>query len=264
MIKLFISDIDGCLSEPFQPYALEALQILAGYAVQAGAVGQSARPALTICSGRPAPYVEAMAQALGVQVPVLFEAGAGLYDPVAARYAWHPDFSADLAAQIEAVARWIVRHIIPGTAMAFDHTKRTQAGLIGPDAAEVQAAMDAIEAFVTENHPALRVVHTPVSVDVLPRTLTKQQGMVWLAAHLGVSLTEIAFIGDTHGDLDALGIVGHSFAPANAIADVRQAVQHVTAGRVIDGVLEAYHWCCAYNERLAAAHPPSPAGAVEP
>lgn len=258
MIKLFISDIDGCLSEPFQPYALGSLQTLAAYAAEAGAAGQTARPAVTLCSGRPAPYVEAMAQALGLQVPVLFEAGAGMYDPVAARYAWHPDLSAELVAQIEAVARWIVQHVIPGTAMTFDHTKRTQAGLIGPDAGEVLAAMDALEAFVTANYPALRVVHTPVSVDVLPRILTKQQGVAWLAAHLGLRLDEIAFIGDTHGDLDALMVVGHSFAPANAIAEVRQAVQRVTAGRVIDGVLEAYHWCCAYNERLSAARTSPP------
>ena len=51
MIKLFVTDIDGCLAEPYEPYDLEALSTLRRLADGA----QGPAPALSICSGRPYP-----------------------------------------------------------------------------------------------------------------------------------------------------------------------------------------------------------------
>ena len=64
---------------------------------------------------------------------------------------------------------------------------------------------------------------------------------------------EIAFIGDTSGDIEALEAVGFSFAPTNAVERVKDIVQIVTEGAVMDGVLEAYRWCVRHNESVLAA-----------
>ena len=77
-VRLFISDIDGCLSAPFEPYNLKQLTELRRKVVDER---DATTPAFTICTGRPLAYVEAMVQAIGFYYPVLFEGGGGIYDP---------------------------------------------------------------------------------------------------------------------------------------------------------------------------------------
>ena len=256
MIRLFVSDIDGCLADAYCPFSLSHMQTLAGYARAAGLLDQAGRPpalpAFTLCSGRPYSYVEAMTQVLGLRTPVLFESGGGLFDPAAAQIVWNPRFTDDHAEAIADVRRFMEREVLPGTLMSYDFGKRTQAGVIGPDADEVAAKVPVVEDYVAAEHPDLHVFHTPVSIDVLPPGLDKRRGLEWLGERLGVSLDEMAYIGDSNGDLEALGAVGSSFAPANATEEVRERVDVVLRGSLIEAVLAAYRWCISENERVAA------------
>ena len=242
MIELFITDIDGCLAEPYRPYDLEGLHALRRRAKEERAL------ALSICSGRSYPYVEAMSQALALTTPVLFEAGGGRFDPVAARTTWSPRFTDEVEAKLNTVQQWFLTECIPGTSVSLDRAKRTQAGLVSPEVDEIRALHPRTEQFVAEEAPGLHVFSTDVSVDVVPPGITKRDGIEWLAGHLEVALEEIAYIGDADTDLEALNAVGISFAPANADAAVRAQVDHVTEGTVIEGTLEAYRYCRAQNE----------------
>jgi hydroxymethylpyrimidine pyrophosphatase-like HAD family hydrolase len=249
MIRLFVTDIDGCLSEPYRPFALDRFQELALRARQAGRPGDHPYwPALSICSGRPYPYVEAVTQALGLQVPVLFESGAGLFDPVAAAVHWHPAFTEELAQEVKALRHWLTTVCLPGTALMLDFGKRTQAGVVGPDTEEIQRLLPIVEAYVATHHPAFHVFHTHISIDIVPKGLTKREGLAWLLEVLGVPAAEAAYIGDSNGDLGALDLVGYAFAPANAAEVVRRQVSRVMPGSDIEGVLAAYHWCAAHNK----------------
>lgn len=254
MIRLFISDIDGCLAEPYQPFALDRFQELAQLACQAGQPGDHpVLPAFSICSGRPYPYVEAVTQALGVQVPVLFEAGAGMFDPRAASVRWHPAFTEELAEQVEALRRWMVAHCIPGTSLMLDIGKRSQAGMVSPYTEEILRWVPVVEEYVATHFPAFQVFHTHISIDVVPRGFTKREGLQWLLETLALETGEVAYIGDSNGDLGALALVGYAFAPANATESVRQQVAHVMEASGIDGVLAAYQWCIARNKRWQKA-----------
>jgi len=241
MIRLFVTDIDGCLAEPYTPYDLTGLSTLRDRAAR----DRDAAPTLSICSGRPYPYVEAVSQALDVTAPVLFESGGGRFDPVAAQTAWSPHLTDELEAKLQTVRQWFVTECIPGTHLSLDHAKRTQAGVVSPSVEEIRTVRPRAEEFVAEEAPGLHVFSTDVSVDVVPPNITKQDGLEWLADHLGLGLDEIAYIGDANADLDALNAVGLSFAPANATEEVRDCVDHVTEGAVLDGVLEAYRHCQA-------------------
>ena len=253
MIRLFVSDIDGCLAAPYQPYDLKGFRALAQLAAEAPqAEAVSAHPTLSICSGRAYAYVEAVTQALGITTPVIFESGGGMFDPVAARTIWNPKFTPEVAEQVDTVRRWMTKSLIPDTGMSLDHGKRTQAGLVSPDEDEILAHIGEVEDFVDEHAPDLRVFPTHVSIDVVHPDITKKEGLTWLTNHVNVLLEETAYIGDTKGDLVALDIVGHSFAPANAQAIVREQVTTVTTGAVMEGTLEAYRWCMAHNKNRAA------------
>lgn len=238
---------------PYQAYDLEEFQALARLAAEAPeATAVSAHPTLSVCSGRSYAYVEAITQALDITTPVIFESGGGMFDPVAARTFWNPKFTPEVAEQVDAVRTWMTQTLIPDTGLSLDYGKRTQAGLVSPDEDEIVAHMAVVEDFVDAHAPDLRVFPTHVSIDVVHPDITKKEGLTWLTNHLNVLLDETAFIGDTKGDLVALDIVGHSFAPANAQALVREQVDTVTTGAVLAGTLEAYRWCIAHNKNRTA------------
>ncbi|MGA1495494.1 MAG: HAD family phosphatase, partial [Rhodothermales bacterium] len=69
MTKLFVSDIDGCLAMPYEPFRMDRMRALMGR------IHASGSPAFSLCSGRAYAYVEAMTQLLGLRVPTLFESG---------------------------------------------------------------------------------------------------------------------------------------------------------------------------------------------
>lgn len=247
MIRVFVSDVDGCLSEPYRPFDLVGMAVVAEHATRADRRRvPEAPPDFSILTGRCYSYLEAVSQTLALRVPVLFEAGGGLFDPVNAVTRWHPDFTPELEREMAEVRAWLGTQLA-GTSVSVDIGKRTQAGIIGPNEEEITRLKPVVRDYVEQSHPGLVVLSTGVSIDVMGRHLTKKRGIAWLAHELQVDLDEMAFIGDTEGDLGALSSVGRSFAPSNASPEVREQVQTVTSGRVLDGVLEAYHACIREN-----------------
>ncbi len=249
MINLFVTDIDGCLSEPYQAYHLDGFTTLQRYARDAEPpTAASVTPAVSVCSGRSYPYVEAITQALGLTVPVLFESGGGRFDPVEAQITWNPALTDEVEDELTEMRRWLRTECVPGTKMSIDHAKRTQAGIVSPDEDEIREAHPRIRAFVDNHLPDLHTFATDVSVDVVPDGITKRSGLEWLTDHLGVTMSETAYIGDTGSDVAALNAVGTSFAPSNANEEVRDAVDYVMTDAVIEGTLNAYRHCLDQNQ----------------
>lgn len=240
MVRLFVSDIDGCLSEPYRAFDLETLKEIRNL-VSAGSLSGKI-PAFTICTGRPLGYAEAVAQMLGCRLPFLFEAGAGMYHPVSGVRTWHPDFGPSQAGAIAEIQRWLETRVA-GTDLSVDRGKYTQAGLIGASHEDIERELEPVTRYVTDNFPEFWVAHTDISIDIMASNLTKREGLAWLGAELSVQPEEMAFIGDTNGDLGGLRWVGTSFAPDNATEQVKAAVDSVTRGAAARGVLEAYLQC---------------------
>lgn len=245
MIRLFVSDIDGCIAEPYHGYDLDMLHRLARLIHDP----DPAVPPFSLCSGRAYAYVEAVSQLLSIEVPVLFESGGGLFDPVHARVKWNPVLTPDVERDLLEIRHWLMQEALPGSGMMFDYGKRSQMGIVGPDFQEVQDMVPRVEEFVSKNFPDFRVFHTSVSIDVAFEQVTKRQAMQWLSEEMKTPLEEIAYIGDTSGDLPALEIVGYSFAPANASSVVKRAVDYVTEESVTAGVYAALEHCIGINRQ---------------
>jgi phosphoglycolate phosphatase len=244
-VRLFVSDIDGCLSEPYRPYDLRKMASLVEL------VRQEETPLFSLCSGRAYPYVEAMTQVLGLTTPVLFESGGGMFDPVEASIRWNPHFSKEVEDTFASIREWLIRTIVPGSSLMYDYGKRTQTGVIGPRPEDVARNVPIIEDHIETNYPGFRVFHTDVSIDVVYAEITKRQALEWMANTLGMDVSEFAYIGDTNGDLEALRLVGRSFAPANGTPEVRAAVQTVCSCPLLPAVIEAFRTCV--DENAAAA-----------
>ncbi len=251
MVKLFLADIDGCLAAPYEPYDLDGFRVLADYGRRAET--DPTLPRLGICSGRSYAYVEAVAQALDLRGPALFESGGGRFDLATATIRWSPLLTAEVERALREVRDYFHRDVLPGSGFSFDYGKRAQVGLVGTDQEEIARMAPVVDRYVSGAFPDLIVHPTHVSIDVLPRALTKRVAVETVAAEEGLTVADLAFIGDTQGDIAALDAVGYSFAPQNAADAVKAVVQTVTRGAVLEGVLEAYRWCIAHNEEALAA-----------
>ena len=88
-IRLIVFDIDGVLTNgEAEPLDLDLFAPLAE--MNRVACLDSSKPAVTVCTGRPAPYVEAILQAIDGHIPAVFENGAGLYVPETYQFLPHP------------------------------------------------------------------------------------------------------------------------------------------------------------------------------
>lgn len=246
MISLYLADIDGCLSEPYRPFDLSGFQTLRRWAERAEV--DERYPRIGICSGRAYAYVEAVAQALGLRAPALFESGGGRFDLADARITWSPALTHEVEDALDACRAFLLSEVVhQSETVSFDYGKRSQAGIVSPTVGECETFLPAIREFVTGLDADLQPYHTLYSVDVVPAALTKVRAIRDLAEAEGLDLSQVAFIGDTNGDAPAMAAVGMGVAPQNAVEAAKEVADLVTDGAVLDGVIEAYRVCLIQN-----------------
>jgi len=76
-------------------------------------------------------------------------------------------------------------------------------------------------------------------LDVTPPGHDKGTFVAEMAARLGVSVDEVATIGDMQNDLPMFARSGMSFAMGNAADDIKRRATHVTASNEGDGFAKA-------------------------
>lgn len=237
MIKLFVTDLDGCISHPFKTPKWDKINKIREINLQSRT--DETVPPLTICTGRPYPYAEAVAQWLDVRLPFVFES--------AALYIWEGNkIETALSSHdgvldpIHNMKRWIQNELLNSFPTAqFEFAKMMDAGIVCPDKAVVEEMYPMMKKKVETDHPELEIHTTDVSVNILMPGNNKLQGMKLLAEKVGVELHEIAYIGDSGGDIPALEKVRLPYSPSNATAAVKK-VTHNLETETTDAVLEAY------------------------
>ncbi|SHE80920.1 hypothetical protein SAMN05444392_103233 [Seinonella peptonophila] len=104
--------------------------------------------------------------------------------------------------------------------------------------------------FIGEKEPLLRFMQqldhkdyrqhvdlflsSPYCVDVVPKGISKGFGVQRLIDHLGISLSEVACVGDAYNDVPMFQIVSNSYAMRHADPGVQKEAVHV-----VDSVAEA-------------------------
>lgn len=237
-IGLILLDIDGVLSAgEGEPLDLELLGALAE--MNRAARSDPALPPVTLCSGRPAPYVEVLLQVLDGHMPAIFESGAGLYLPRPYGFLPHPNLpSPDRMAEVRsAIEIGLVRRgrafLQPGkihtlTLFATDPSQTPRlrewtAEALGPLAHEVE------------------MVYANACLNLLPQGVDKGEGAAFLSAQTGIPLGAMLGVGDSDGDLPLLARVGHGAAPSNANPAVRRVAEYVAPSPTGQGVRDILH-----------------------
>ncbi|MGB0348065.1 MAG: HAD-IIB family hydrolase [Balneolaceae bacterium] len=245
MVKLFITDLDGCITDPFITPDWKAFSKVRQ--MNLNSHFDDNIPPLTICTGRPMPYAEAMAQILGIRLPFLFESGGGMYDVEKNELTWNPALTKEREQEVIEIKAWAKDQLIDKNPSSIpEFTKFTDIGIINPNSEVIYESRDIAVEYIEANFPHFEVHFTEVSVNIILKKANKGEGIKMIAGHLGYELSEIAYIGDSSGDIPGLKIVKLPFAPSNAAIPVKD-VARVMNGKSTDGVLEAYHSIIEYN-----------------
>ena len=248
-ILLFVTDLDGCMTVPFEtPHWPNYTQIRA---LQLQSQFDPSIPPMSICTGRPMPYAEAQAQFLGIRYPFVFESGGGLYDLTTNTLTWNPIVTDALTSDIEGIRAWAYDEIFPNFPDSIpEFAKFTDVGLIHRDKLVIDEIYTLATKKISQEYPHFEVHKTDVSVNIIVKKANKGEGLAHLSNMLEVDLSEMAYIGDSSGDIPALERVGMAFAPSNAHETVKKVAHIVTSRPSTAGVLEAYHWIIQHNLRV--------------
>ena len=244
MIKLFVTDLDGCISYPFKTPDWNAINTIRELNLKSR--DSEIIPPISICTGRPFPYAEAVAQWLDVRLPFVFEC-AGLFMWDGHRIETALADTDESVEPIRQMRKWLEKEVLPDyTGAVIEFTKMMDAGVVCPNEDIINSIHERILEKVENDFPGLEVHSTEVSVNVLMPGNDKLQGLKLLGKELGIGLDEMAYIGDSSGDVPALKNVKMPFAPINA-RQVAKDHGHVLKGETTNAVLEAYHMIIEHN-----------------
>lgn len=86
--------------------------------------------------------------------------------------------------------------------------------------------------------------YTDMSVEIVNRNATKEQGVRFLSGYLGIPMKEIMAVGDHKNDCEMLKAAGIGVAVSNAIPDAKESADYVALKDHLEGVIEAVQRFC--------------------
>jgi hydroxymethylpyrimidine pyrophosphatase-like HAD family hydrolase len=248
VIRLVLADVDGCLTAgEGRPIDLAILSSIA--ATNAASREDGAVPAVALCTGRPAPYVEVLVQEIAAYRPSLFENGAGLVEMNPYRFRSHPRIDSAVVRRFRS-AMDRLDEVLVDTGRATWQPGKSYTATLYPVDGDVHALWLETRALLDDGYYVDAGVEC---INLMPAGIDKGAGVDWLAAEIGLQLGEIAGVGDADSDLVFLDRVGFSAAPANATPGVRGRVDYVASRPSGEGLLEVIDRIVATNRAASAA-----------
>ena len=239
-VRLILSDIDGCISpEESQAWDWERFSRFVQLVRDASA-GRSALAPMTLCTGRPQPYAEALMKVLDIRFASVCESGAILYSLHDNCSRMAPEITPERVRGLQALRNHIVTEIFPDfPGLVYQCGKEAQMSLYCERPKCFPEVARRVAAFAA-TIPGLEVIITPshyyINID-LPG-VTKGSAIRRLLGDLGIVREEAAGIGDTLGDLSIREAVGFFACPSNAVDALKQVADYVSPHPDIRGMLD--------------------------
>ncbi len=232
-----ISDIDGCLApEDSGPMEAAALARVADHNRMAQEAGD--RPVVTVCSGRPQPFAEAVCRLIGNRtLPCVAENGVWLYHPADNRYDMDPRITDGHLAAVDEARAWVRRALGP-RGVTIQPGKAASIPLYHPDTPFLRSLEGRVrEEFARRAWP-LRVSLTWLYINCDLEFVSKATALDRLLAATGLRRERLAGIGDTPGDSAIAERVSFFACPANADEGLKARAQYVSPRPEVQGVLD--------------------------
>jgi 3-deoxy-D-manno-octulosonate 8-phosphate phosphatase KdsC-like HAD superfamily phosphatase len=251
VLRVVLVDIDGVLTPGEGATAQPGLLDRVASWNDAAAIDPTI-PAISLCSGRQAPYVELLAQLIHAFLPCLFEHGAGMLEPRAFRFTFNPAMGPAPWRAVAALREAIDGLVSSGRAFVQPGKEATLT-LYPLPPMTVGELTAAAEDAAAQAGSTFRVTANIRGVELRPPGIDKGAGARWLAEHLGIRLRSFAGVGDADDDLTFLRVVGYPAAPANASSSVRSTARYVATRPFGDGLLEILQHLVDVNRQAGTA-----------
>lgn len=232
-----ICDIDGCLG-PESSASIDAagLAKIAEYNRLAQERGD--RPVVTLCSGRPEPFVEAVCRIIGNRtLPAMAENGAWLFHPESNGWDRDPAITPEDLLAVQGARGWVEAELGP-LGVTMQPGKAASVSLYHPDTAFLRTLEARVKAEFESRGWGLRVSMTWLYINCDLSHVNKGTALDRMMKQTGLVRERMAGIGDTAGDAFIADRVAWFACPANASAEIKKRASYVANGAEVEGVVE--------------------------
>lgn len=235
-LDAIVCDIDGCLGpESTDPMDITGLEWIRNWNM--GAV-EEGLPRLTLCSGRPLPFVEAVCRVIcNTSLPAICENGVWLFDPASNGFLRDPAITSAEIRAVHEASEWIETDFGP-RGVVIQPGKAASISLWHPDVQYLrELAPRLVARFSREGWP-FRVSMTVAWINCDLTKVSKGTGLQRFAERTGLQKHRMIGIGDSASDLVMKEHVRAFACPANAAAEVKAASDLIARQHEIFGVCE--------------------------
>jgi hydroxymethylpyrimidine pyrophosphatase-like HAD family hydrolase len=232
-----ICDIDGCLApESSAPFDTTMLARLAEHNRRAQEAGD--RPVVTVCSGRPEPFAEAMTRLMGNRsVPAVAENGVWLFHPLDNGWDRDPAIRPEHIAAVHEAAAWVDGEL-GARGVVMQPGKVASISLYHRDTAYLRSLEGRVREEFERRGWALRVSMTWLYINCDLEFVSKSTGLGRLVKATGLRRERLAGIGDTPSDAAIAEHVAWFACPANADERLKERADYVSPKPEAAGVLD--------------------------
>lgn len=233
-----ICDIDGCLG-PESAAPLDAARLLRVAEHNRRAIEVGDRPVVTLCSGRPQPFAEAMCRFLAnSSLPCVAENGVWIFDPRDNRFLMDPSITGEHLGFVREATRWIEGELVP-RGVVIQPGKSASISLWHPDTGLLKReVMPTVRARFEREGWRLRVSATVAWINCDLEHVSKGTGIDRLVGMTGLARGRLAGIGDSPSDLAIRERVAYFGCPSNAAAELAARSDYVSPLPEVGGVLD--------------------------
>lgn len=234
---LVICDIDGCLTpETPGPFDLRGLALIAEH--NRRAQERRDRPLLTVCSGRPVPYVEAICRVIhNTVVPAVAENGVWLYDPARNTPHIDPDITPVQREMVQAAARVLESRFAP-RGVTLQAGKAASVTLFHADPTVLTAILPEVTGALQQRQWPFRVSMSWSYLNCDLPHISKGTGIRRLLKQAEMLPQRTLGIGDTSADRAIAHNVSFFACPANADPELQRIAGYVSPAAEVAGVLD--------------------------
>ncbi len=239
-VKWIITDVDGCISpEESVAWNGPAYTQLIQTICDANA-GRSSLAPITLCTGRPQPYVEVLMKLFDVRVPAICENGAVLYSLSDNTARFDSQITETMLIGLRALRAFIEIEILPGNpGVVMQFGKEAQMSLFSTSPALFPPIQSRIEAFlVKQGGPDLLISTSHFYLNISFCGVDKGHALRELQRELHATHTDLAGIGDTEGDIPLREAVGFFACPANAKPALKDLADYISPYETVEGMLD--------------------------
>ena len=195
-------------------------------------------PLITLCTGRPQPFAEALCRLLGNRsLPLIAEMGVWLYDPRDNGYLFDPSITERDMEVIEECTRWVRRTLVP-EGVVIQPGKTAMLSLWHPDTQHLMASKSRIEAAIEQHGWPMRINASVAWLNLELAQVDKGAGIRRLMTYAGLERSRLAGIGDTFGDMAIREHVAFFGCPHNADPRLKAVADYVARADEVQGVIE--------------------------